>query len=107
MLYNSQIHHRKSIRLKDYDYSKAGLYFITICVNNRECLFGKISNGQMELNEAGNIAYKYWKEIPKHFPHVILHEYVVMPNHVHGIIELFGNVGVENFQPESYDVKTA
>ncbi len=101
MQYNSQIRHRKSIRLKDYDYSQAGLYFITLCTFNRECLFGNISHGQMELNDAGIIADRYWMEIPKHFPRVILHEYVIMPNHVHGIIELSPTVGVEYFQPPS------
>ena len=102
MKYNPQIHHRKSIRLKGYDYSLAGLYFITICCQDRECRFGKIENDKMILNRLGKIADECWLEIPKHFPNVILHEYVVMPNHVHGIIELVNDdnvVGVENFQP--------
>ena len=94
--YNPEIHHRKSIRLKGYDYSQAGLYFITICCANRECLFGEIKNNEMILNDAGKIANECWLEIPKHFPNAILHEYIVMPNHIHGIIEL---AGVENFQP--------
>jgi len=102
MKYNPQIHHRKSIRLKGYDYSQAGLYFITICCQDRECRFGKIENDKMILNNLGKIADECWLEIPKHFPNVILHEYIVMPNHVHGIIELVNDdnvVGVENFQP--------
>ena len=117
MGYNPQIHHRRSIRLKGYDYSQAGLYFITICCQNRECRFGKIMNGKMILNDAGKIAGKCWFQIPTHFPNVILHEYIVMPNHVHGIIELIQNngmiggvenvgvenVGVENFQPLQSD----
>ena len=103
--YNPNIHHRKSIRLKGYDYSQAGLYFITICCQDRICRFGKIvgvENFQPEmiLNDAGKIADECWLEIPKHFPNAKLHEHVVMPNHVHGIIELTdANVGVENFQP--------
>ena len=108
--YNPKIHHRRSIRLKGYDYSQEGMYFITICTQDRECLFGNIVNRKMILNDAGKIADKCWLQMPDHFPNVILHEHVVMPNHVHGIIELNGNgvgvenvgvenVGVENFQP--------
>ena len=86
MTYNPNIHHRKSIRLKGYDYTQAGLYFITICCQNRECLFGNIINGEMILNDAGNIANECWLAIPNHFPNVVLHEFVIMPNHIHGII---------------------
>ena len=103
MPYNKNIHHRRSIRLKGYDYSQAGLYFITICVQDRKCLFGKIVDGEMVLNDAGKMADECWMEIPKHFPNSVLHEHIVMPNHVHGIVELtqnnVANVGVENFQP--------
>jgi len=95
--YNPNIHHRKSIRLKWYDYSMPGLYFITICVHDRQCLFGIIENCKMVLNDAGGIADKYWMDIPKHFPNAMLRNHVIMPNHIHGIIEL--TAGVENFQP--------
>jgi hypothetical protein len=88
MTYNPQKHHRRSIRLKGYDYSQAGLYFITICCQDRACLFGEITNGKMALNDVGIIAANYWLEIPGHFPHAELHEYIIMPNHVHGIIEI-------------------
>ena len=123
--YNPAIHHRKSIRLKGYDYSQNGLYFITICTYNRECLFGEIIDKKMILNDAGKIANECWLKIPEHFPDAVLHEYVVMPNHVHGIIELAGmaaagyenkegqnvggqnvgnqNVGVQNFNPRHFD----
>ena len=102
MPYNPTIHHRRSIRLKGYDYSQAGLYFITICTHKRECLFGKIVGAEnilpeMILNSAGKIVNECWLEIPKHFPNAILHEHIIMPNHVHGIIELVSNVGVENY----------
>jgi REP element-mobilizing transposase RayT len=90
MPHNPNTHHRKSIRLKGYDYSQAGLYFITICAQDRLCLFGNIENGEMTLNDAGSIANECWLNIPKHFPNVVLHEHIVMPNHVHGIIELVG-----------------
>jgi REP element-mobilizing transposase RayT len=98
--YNPEIHHRKSIRLKGYDYSQEGLYFITICTNDRKCLFGEIYGfdvvwvknfqppPEMILNDAGKIANDCWLEIPKHFTNVVLHEHIIMPNHVHGIIEL-------------------
>ncbi|MEP7080084.1 MAG: hypothetical protein ABI784_05120 [Ginsengibacter sp.] len=93
--YNPDIHHRRSIRLKGYDYSQAGLYFITICCQDRIWRFGEIvavenSQAKMILNDAGIIANECWLEIPEHFPNAKLHEHIVMPNHVHGIIELSG-----------------
>jgi REP element-mobilizing transposase RayT len=127
--YNPNLHHRKSIRLRGYDYSKAGLYFITICTADRKCLFGKIVGVQnfeplQSINDstltvgveniqplrqemipydAGKIANECWLQIPEHFPNVFLHEHIVMPNHIHGIVELIKThirpVGVENFQP--------
>jgi len=99
-----EIRHRKSIRLKGYDYSKSGVYFITICIKDRNCIFGKIVDGEMILSDTGNIANEYWLNIPEHFPNVKLHEHIVMPNHVHGIIELI-NVGVQNFEPLHNDTK--
>lgn len=108
--YNPNIHHRKSIRLRGYDYSNTGLYFITICTADRKCLFGKIvpvgadniqpQRQEMILDDAGKIVNCCWLLIPEHFPDVFLHEHIVMPNHIHGIIELTKSpVGVENFQP--------
>mgnify|MGYP001949967121 CR=1 FL=1 len=97
-IYNPQMHNRRSIRFKGYDYTQAGLYFITICCQNRACLFGEIENGKMMLNDAGAIANDCWLNIPNHFPNAILHEYVIMPNHVHGIIEL---VGANHHSPET------
>lgn len=88
--YNPHIHHRKSIRLKGYDYSQAGLYFITICVQNRECLFGEIINGEMNLNDAGMMVETEWLKLPKRFKNITLHEFVVMPNHFHAILEIVG-----------------
>jgi len=95
-------HHRKSTRLRGYDYSQMGLYFITICTHNRECLFGSVVDGTMILNGAGKAAHQFWIEIPEHFPNAVLHEHIVMPNHVHGIIEISGAgdcVGAKNFSP--------
>lgn len=75
-----------SARLQTWDYGRNAFYFITICTKNREHYFGEIANGQMILSEIGLLANKYWNEIPEHFPFVILDAFVVMPNHVHGII---------------------
>jgi REP element-mobilizing transposase RayT len=81
---------RKSIRLKKFDYANNGLYFITICVQNREYLFGEIKNNKIHLNEMGKIVEKHWHKIPKHFPFVVLDKYIIMPNHIHGIIRIVG-----------------
>jgi REP element-mobilizing transposase RayT len=88
MTYNPEIHHRRSVRLKEYDYSSCGAYFMTICVQGRESLFGEIINGGMRLNDAGRMVATVWHALPRRFPHVALDEFVVMPNHVHGIILL-------------------
>ena len=87
MAYNPIIHHRRSIRLKGYDYSQAGLYFITICVKDRQCLFGGIENGEMILNDAGRMITKWYNELENKFPDKKCHEMVVMPNHFHCIIQ--------------------
>ena len=79
-------HHRRSIRLKGYDYSSEGAYYVTIVTYQRDCLFGEIMNKEMILNEFGKIADECWRGIPEHFTFVELGAYVVMPNHVHGII---------------------
>jgi len=86
--YKPNIHHRRSIRLKGYDYSQAGLYFITICIQNRLCLFGEIDDGAMVLNNAGEMVHGQWLALADRFHTVELDEFIVMPNHFHGIIEL-------------------
>lgn len=86
--YDPEKHHRKSIRLKDYNYSSDGAYFITLVTKNREAFFGEIINGEMILSEIGKIAFNNWSEIDKHFNNVVLDEFVIMPNHVHGVIFL-------------------
>ncbi len=75
-----------SNRLKNWDYSTNAAYFITICTQNREHFFGKIINGEMHLNELGENATRFWLDIPKHFPFIELGNFVVMPNHTHGIL---------------------
>lgn len=90
--YDPNIHHRKSIRLKGYDYSQAGLYFITICVQDREHLFGQITDGEMILNDAGKMVEKWYYKLENKFPDIKCHEMIVMPNHFHCIIENVGPV---------------
>lgn len=79
-------HRRKAIRLQGYDYSQAGEYFVTICAKDREHIFGKIKEGRMLLNGFGEIVAWCWKDLPNHYPNVQVDEFVVMPDHVHGII---------------------
>jgi len=90
--YNPNIHHRRSIRLKGYDYSQAGLYFVTICTQNRECLFGEIENNEMILNAAGKMIGKWYYELENKFSDIKCDEMIIMPNHFHCIIE---NVGAD------------
>ncbi len=80
---------RRRLRLADYDYSQAGAYFVTICSRAHACLFGDVVEGEMLRNAAGNTVVLCWEEIPQHFPKVQLDAFVVMPNHVHGVL-LFG-----------------
>ena len=87
--YNPDIHHRRSIRLKGYDYSRSGLYFITLCVVDRICVFGNIVDGKMQLNDIGRLVEEEWlNTINIRKGDVRLHNYIVMPNHFHAIIEI-------------------
>ncbi len=88
MAYNPDIHHRRTIRLQKYDYSSHGAYFITICAQGRQCQFGEIEDGALRLNDAGVMVAECWNKLPERFPNVTMDEYVVMPNHFHGIILL-------------------
>jgi len=83
---------RKIIRLKLYDYSSAGYYFVTICTRHKESFFGEIINEAMSLNDAGKMIASVWEESPKRFDGVSLDLFVVMPNHIHGIIVLKNGV---------------
>jgi len=85
---------RRSIRLPEYDYSWAGEYFVTICIHDRECLLGNIDNECMVLSDYGRCVDCYWKELPSHYNHLSLGEWVVMPNHVHGILNITDGAGV-------------
>ncbi|MBS3780838.1 MAG: transposase [Desulfovermiculus sp.] len=90
MPYDPHTHRRRSIRLPNYDYSQPGAYFITICVQNHVCLFGKIINTQngaeLELNAQGRMVNAVWNEIPERYPGLDLDEYIIMPNHFHAVV---------------------
>jgi REP element-mobilizing transposase RayT len=91
MKYDSDKHKRRSIRLKWYDYSQNGAYFITICTQKRACLLGEIQSNTMILNEMGTIVSDTWYDLPNHNSHVLLDEFVIMPNHIHGIVMMANN----------------
>ena len=90
MTYNPDIHHRRSIRLQAYDYSQEGMYFITICCQGMVCRFGKIKDGEMILNDYGQIAHNEWEKLPERYPNVLSDIFQIMPNHIHAIIEIVG-----------------
>ena len=92
--YNPLVHHRRSIRLKGYDYSKSGAYFVTPNVQHHLCFFGKIIQGEMIKNDAGLMIEKWWIELKNKFPNIELDEFQIMPNHFHGII-IINNVGAD------------
>src|SRR5438045_9025810 len=87
MRYDPDRHHRRSHRLQGYDYSRNGAYFVTICVHNRECLLGEICNETLAFSEIGQAVERIWTEIPERFPSILLDEYVLVPNHLHGILQ--------------------
>ena len=86
MTYDPERYHRGSIRLPHYDYRQAGAYFVTICVVDRKCIFRKIDDGMMQPNESGLVVAEQWAGLPNHYPNASLDAFVIMPNHVHGII---------------------
>lgn len=103
MKFNPDIHRRHSIRLKGYDYSKAGAYFVTVCAWNRECLFGDVAGGEIRLNEYGTVVVEEWQRSGTIRKEIVLDVFVVMPNHIHGIIMIsddnHGSVGVTGRSP--------
>jgi len=88
MKYEPEIHHRKSIRLRGYDYSQAGAYFVTISTKSKEYLFGDVVEEGMRLNEVGQMVQMVWDELPKYYQGVAINAFQIMPNNVHGIIIL-------------------
>ena len=92
MKFDPDKHHRRSIRLSGYNYAQAGAYFVTTCTQGKRCLFGDVIDGEMHLNEAGQMVGKWWVEIANKFPSTKQIDYVAMPNHFHGIV---ANVGAD------------
>ncbi len=88
MKYNPEIHHRQSIRLRGYDYSQPGAYFVTICTYKKQCWFGEVRDGKMYRNQIGNLVAQEWLKSPQIRDNVKLDAWVVMPNHLHGIVWL-------------------
>lgn len=107
MKYNQKVHRRRSIRLVHYDYSQDGAYFVTICTKLKKHLFGEIREGEMILNDVGRIAERCWFAIPEHFPFIELDEFIVMPNHMHGIFFIKNEcVGANNHSPVQNSYKS-
>ncbi|GAB4506420.1 MAG: transposase [Anaerolineales bacterium] len=100
MKYDPDKHHRRSIRLKGYDYSQGGAYAITVCIRNRECILGEVVGDRVALSALGTKAQELWLAIPGRFENVLLDEFIVMPNHVHGIIVIQGEVKTMVEPPE-------
>ncbi|MEA5534285.1 transposase [Crocosphaera sp. XPORK-15E] len=88
MAHNPDFSHRRSIRIKEYNYADNGAYFVTLCTKNKQCIFADIKQGKIKICALGAIAHNCWLKISEHFPHVILDVFVIMPNHVHGILWL-------------------
>ena len=93
MRYDPDKHHRRSIRLRGYDYSQPGAYFVTICVQRRQCLFGEIVGEEMRLNDAGHMVERWWAELANKFPMVDTQGHGAMPNHFHGVVVIRADVG--------------
>ena len=92
-------HRRRSLRLPRFDYTQQGAYFVTICTRNRACLLGDIVEGRMHLSEAGRLAQAVWEDLPHHYPHVQIDVWVIMPNHMHGIVILAEAQATEDDMP--------
>jgi len=104
--YDPEKHHRRSIRLKGYDYSQSGAYFLTICTHNREPMFGEIVHGKMELSIYGRIVSARWRNLPRYHAYVDLSAFVAMPNHIHGIMVIrFDPTGSAKHRPISEIVR--
>lgn len=91
MKYDPNQHRRRSLRLMGYDYSQPGAYFVKVCTQGRQCLFGRVVTHKMQPNDAGRMVQACWQELPNRFPFVKLDQFVVMPNYFHGIIQLIRN----------------
>ncbi|SYZ72078.1 conserved hypothetical protein [Candidatus Zixiibacteriota bacterium] len=95
----SEIRRRRSMRLKDYDYSREGMYFVTVVTHQRTELFGQLDNGQVKLNDFGHLVLLEWEQTAKMRPNIELDQMVIMPNHIHGIIAIIEAKGVCQYAP--------
>ena len=100
MIYDPKRHHRRSTRLRNFDYSQAGAYFVTVVTTDRNCLLGEIASQEMRLSAFGRLVQSVWYDLPKHYPRLRCDAFAIMPNHIHGVIVLAdvvspgaGNVG--------------
>ena len=103
MKYNPQIHHRRSIRLKGYDYTQPGAYFVTFCTYQRDEILGEVHYGEMKLSALGKIVRDEWFRTAQIRKEIQLFddEFIIMPNHGHGIIWIIETVGADGVRPES------
>jgi REP element-mobilizing transposase RayT len=99
MKHDPDIHDRKPIRLQEYDYANQGAYYVTICTWNRECIFGDVIKLAMQLNSFGDIVLQCWQDLPNHYRNIELDEFVIMPNHLHGIIWINGDIARAGLKP--------
>jgi len=99
-MFDPNIHHRRSVRLAGYDYAQSGAYFVTICSHQRREVFGRVREEIAYQNEYGQIVGECWMEIPQHFPHVELDEWIVMPNHLHGILLITTDALAKGVRPQ-------
>jgi putative transposase len=111
MEFDPEVHHRRSIRLREFDYSQPGAYFVTLCASNKECLFGQVVDGQMRMNAIGEIVHEEWFRSGRIRLEIELDAFVVMPNHIHGIVRIVGahgvrpNVGANGVCPIGDDIR--
>ena len=106
MSYNRKQYHRRSIRLPGYDYTQPGAYYITICTYQKQCWFGDVVNGIMHCNQLGHIAHSFWLALPCRFPHIQLEAFVIMPNHLHGILMILdgqSNTMITDYHPRKME----
>jgi putative transposase len=104
--FDAKKHHRRSIRLPEYDYAQAGAYYLTIVAWHREFLFGEVVNGEMKLTKFGLVAEQQWEKLPGRFPNIELGAFVIMPNHMHGIIVITDGRGTAG-KRNDYDGKSS
>jgi putative transposase len=100
MRFDPQKHHRRSIRLPEYDYGQPGAYFVTIVAWHRQCLFGRVVDGEMKLSSFGLVAKQQWEKLPNRFPNIELGAFIIMPNHMHAIIVITAGRGTAENQSD-------